>query len=66
MTTGMDNREIDFLKQQKSYNPKYTSPEECVKVHRLLVVKKELDMHRKAVSSLEKELAALEKNSLTR
>lgn len=66
MTTGMDEREIDFLKQQRGYNPEYSSPEECVKVHRLLVVKKELDMHRKAVSSLEKELAALEKNSLTR
>jgi DNA primase (bacterial type) len=66
MTTGMDGREIDFLKQQRGYNPKYSSPEECVKEHRLLVVKKELDMHRKAVASLEKELAALEKNSLTR
>lgn len=66
MTTGMDGREIDFLKQQRGYNPKYSSPEECVKAHRLLVVKKELDMHRKAVSSLEKELAVLEKNSRTR
>jgi DNA primase len=66
MTTGMNEREIDFLKQQRGYNPEYSSPEECVKAHRLLVVKKELDMHRKAVSSLEKELAALEKNSLTR
>lgn len=66
MTTSMDGREIDFLKQQRGYNPEYSSPEECVKAHRLLVVKKELDMHRKAVSSLEKELAALEKNSLTR
>lgn len=66
MTTGMDGREIDFLKQQRGYNPKYSSPEECVKEHRLLVVKKELDMHRKAVSSLEKELAVLEKNSRTR
>lgn len=66
MTTGMDGREIDFLKQQRGYNPKYSSPEECVKEHRLLVVKKELDMHRKAVASLEKELAVLEKNSRTR
>lgn len=66
MTTGMDGREIDFLKQQRGYNPKYSSPEECVKAHRLLVIKKELDMHRKAVSSLEKELAVLEKNSRTR
>ena len=40
MTTGMDEREIDFLKQQRGYNPEYSSPEECVKAHRLLVVKK--------------------------
>lgn len=66
MTTGMDEREIDFLKQQRGYNPKYSSSEECVKEHRLLVVRKELDMHRKAVASLEKELAALEKNGRAR
>ena len=62
--TGMNKKEMDFLAGQKEYKPKYSSPEECIKEHRLLVVKKQLDTYKKAIVSLEKELTALEKSNI--
>lgn len=57
--SGLTGPEREFLADQRGYeSPKPI--QELVKEHRVAVVRKELEIHRKAVARLEKELARLE------